>query len=56
MAPRQTNGRGMRYDSILDTVGDTPVIRINRIAPEGVNIFVKMEPSTRPDPSRTALR
>ena len=43
MAPRQTNGRGMRYDSILDTVGDTPVIRINRIAPEGVNIFVKME-------------
>lgn len=43
MAPRQTNGRGTRYDSILDTVGDTPVIRINRIAPEGVNIFVKME-------------
>lgn len=43
MAPRQTKGRGTRYNSILDTVGDTPVIRINRLAPEGVNIFVKME-------------
>lgn len=43
MAIRQTNGRGTRYDSILDTVGDTPVIRINRIAPSHVNIYVKFE-------------
>ena len=33
---RQTEGRGRLYDSILDTVGDTPSIRINRLAPEGV--------------------
>lgn len=33
----------MKYDSILGTVGDTPVIRINRLAPEGVNLYVKFE-------------
>ena len=43
MSIRQTNGRGRRFDSILDTVGDTPVIRINRIAPDHVNVFVKFE-------------
>ncbi|WOI54553.1 cysteine synthase A [Parvularcula sp. LCG005] len=40
---RTTTGRGQRYDSVLDTVGNTPVIRINRLAPEGVNLFVKAE-------------
>jgi cysteine synthase A len=29
--------------SILETIGDTPVVRINRLAPEGVNLFVKVE-------------
>ncbi len=33
----------MKHDSILGTVGNTPVIRINRLAPEGVNLFVKFE-------------
>ncbi len=32
-----------RYESILDTVGNTPVVRINRLAPPGVNLFVKVE-------------
>ena len=43
MSIRQTSGRGRRYDSILDTVGDTPVIRINRIAPDNVTVYVKAE-------------
>ena len=43
MAVRQTNGRGKTYDSVIDTVGDTPVIRINRIAPKNVSVFVKFE-------------
>ena len=43
MAIRQTNGRGRRFDSILDTVGDTPVIRINRIAPDHVTMYAKIE-------------
>jgi cysteine synthase len=32
-----------RLQSILDTVGHTPVVRINRLAPEGVNVYVKIE-------------
>jgi cysteine synthase A len=32
-----------RYDSILGTVGDTPVVRVNRLGPAGVNLFVKVE-------------
>lgn len=43
MTIRQTNGRGQRYDSILETIGDTPVIRINRIAPDNVTVYVKAE-------------
>jgi cysteine synthase A len=34
---------GRRYQSILETVGNTPVVRINRLAPAGVNVFVKVE-------------
>jgi cysteine synthase len=40
---RRTNGRGMLYDSIVETVGDTPCIRINALAPEGVRVYVKAE-------------
>ena len=43
MGIRQTQGRARLYDSILDTVGDTPCIRINRIAPEHVTVYVKFE-------------
>ncbi len=32
-----------KYRSILETVGNTPVVRINRLAPEGVNLWVKVE-------------
>jgi cysteine synthase A len=32
-----------KFDSILGTVGNTPVVRINRLAPAGVNLFVKIE-------------
>jgi cysteine synthase A len=34
---------GRRYQNILETVGNTPVVRINRLAPAGVNLFVKIE-------------
>ena len=43
MSIRRTHGRGKRYASILDTVGDTPVVRINRIAPDHVTVYVKFE-------------
>jgi cysteine synthase A len=32
-----------RNSSILETIGHTPVVRINRLAPAGVNLFVKIE-------------
>jgi cysteine synthase len=34
---------GRKYQSIIETVGNTPVVRINRLAPQGVNLFVKIE-------------
>ncbi|GFE50023.1 cysteine synthase A [Roseobacter cerasinus] len=40
---RRTRGRGRLFGSVLDTVGDTPTIRINRLAPEGVELYVKAE-------------
>ncbi len=40
---RTTTGRGRLFDSILDTVGDTPVIRINNLAPDHAKIYVKAE-------------
>jgi cysteine synthase len=33
----------MIYDSILGTIGRTPVVRVNRLAPEGVTMYVKCE-------------
>jgi cysteine synthase A len=33
----------MIYDSILDTIGNTPVVRLHRIPPAGVEMFVKVE-------------
>jgi cysteine synthase A len=32
-----------KHQNILETVGNTPVVRINRLAPQGVNLFVKIE-------------
>lgn len=34
---------GRKFQSILETVGHTPVVRINRLGPAGVNLYVKVE-------------
>ena len=34
---------GRRFGNILETVGNTPVVRINRLAPPDANLFVKIE-------------
>jgi cysteine synthase len=31
------------YDSVLDTVGRTPVVKLDRLAPDGVDLYVKLE-------------
>jgi cysteine synthase A len=33
----------MIYNNILDTIGHTPVVKINQLAPEGKTIYVKLE-------------
>jgi cysteine synthase len=33
----------MKVNSVLETIGNTPVVRINRLGPQGVNLFVKIE-------------
>jgi cysteine synthase A len=42
-AERQTSGRGRLFGSVVDTVGDTPCIRVNHLAPRGVTVYVKAE-------------
>jgi cysteine synthase A len=32
-----------RYDNILDTIGHTPLVKLQRLAPEGVNVYAKVE-------------
>jgi cysteine synthase len=32
-----------KYQNILETVGDTPVVKIGKLAPPGVNLYVKIE-------------
>jgi cysteine synthase A len=32
-----------RFASILETVGNTPVVRINKLAPAGIELYVKVE-------------
>ena len=40
---RTTQGRGRLYDNVMDTIGDTPCIRINKLAPENVTVYAKAE-------------
>ncbi|MGL4441655.1 MAG: cysteine synthase A [Bosea sp. (in: a-proteobacteria)] len=45
-APAKSPGRGLIYDSITDTIGDTPIVRLKRIGAErGVkaNLLAKLE-------------
>src|SRR6202045_1493481 len=34
---------GRRFKNILETVGNTPVVKINRLAPPDANLYVKIE-------------
>ena len=40
---RTTAGRGRLFDSVMDTIGDTPCIRINTLASGHVRLYVKAE-------------
>jgi cysteine synthase A len=32
-----------RYDSILDTIGNTPLVKLQKLAPPEINVYVKIE-------------
>src|ERR1700683_1963459 len=32
-----------KFDNILGTIGHTPVVKINKLAPAGINLYVKIE-------------
>src|ERR1700760_4381508 len=34
---------GHRFANILETVGNTPIVRINKLAPADINLYVKIE-------------
>ena len=34
---------GRKFENILGTVGNTPIVRIGKLAPPGTNLFVKIE-------------
>jgi cysteine synthase A len=41
--PKQETKMGRRFGSILEVVGNTPVVKIGNLAPPDVNLFVKIE-------------
>lgn len=34
---------GHKYQNILETIGNTPIVKIGKLAPTGINLFVKIE-------------
>jgi len=43
MSSRTTTGQGRLYESVVDTIGNTPCIRVNNLAPDRVRLYVKAE-------------
>ena len=33
----------MKYENVLETIGQTPVVKINKLAPDNVSLYVKLE-------------
>ncbi len=31
------------HDNILDTIGNTPIVRLNKLGPDNVNVYMKIE-------------
>jgi len=40
---RTTDGQGRLYESVVDTIGNTPCIRVNNLAPDHVRLYTKAE-------------
>ena len=33
----------LKYDNILQTIGNTPIVRLNKLGPKGINLYAKVE-------------
>src|SRR5210317_1728451 len=40
---RGTTGQGRLYENVLETIGNTPVIKLNNLSPNNASIYVKAE-------------
>jgi cysteine synthase len=53
-------GMVRKFQNILETVGNTPVVKINKLAPPEVNLYVKIEAfnplGSVKDRAKTSLR
>ena len=38
-----SQNKSKKFDNILQTIGNTPLVKLNKMAPEGVNVYVKIE-------------
>ncbi|HTE43050.1 MAG TPA: cysteine synthase A [Steroidobacteraceae bacterium] len=43
MSTQATDIRARRFDTILETIGGTPLVRIRKLAPSHVNLYAKIE-------------
>ncbi len=48
-------GDAMKFDNVLQTIGNTPIIRMNRLFGAGANVWIKSERGNPAAPSKTAL-
>jgi len=46
----------MRANTILETIGHTPHVRLQRLFPEHVEVWLKLERANPVEASRTGLR
>ena len=40
---RTTKGRGRLFDGVIETIGDTPSIRLRNIEPKNITLYAKAE-------------
>ena len=45
----------MKVHNILETIGNTPHVKINRLYPENYEVFVKLEKQIREEVLKTGL-
>jgi len=41
--PKATINMGTRFENLLETIGRTPVVKVAKLAPDGIELFVKLE-------------